>query len=444
MKQLLSGWGRTQFVNAKTARPEYLSDLKPLLQKENTSLLAYGCGRSYGDEALNDSGITILMTRLNRLITFDDNTGELVCESGVTLSDIQTTFLPRGFALITSPGTAYITVGGAIANDVHGKNHDRVGSFGAHCLWFDLLLASGEIIRCSRSENQAIFFATIGGLGLTGIITIACIKLQKNPGMVHVQNELISTIPALITRLREVRDSATYSVAWIDLLSKKNFGYSILSTAEPDETKKKCDFKIKHEKLRSTRSKLISVSAHFLNSVTMRCFNRLYYLHAKQTNTFFSQTLMQFLYPLDGIQHWNNLYGKKGFYQFQCVIPEDTAEAGIMAIINTVQNSQKKPYLAVMKTMGHESEGLLSFPLRGITLALDFPNQEGVLSVIEKCEAITLAHQGKIYLAKDACLDKKSFSIMYPQLSEYVAVLNQIDPEKRWQSQLANRLMIRN
>lgn len=434
--KLQSGWGRVVTTRAATMRPEFISDLKSIVKFEKQPMLPYGCGRSYGDVALIEKGINILTTRLNRLISFDANTLELVCESGVTLRDIQTTFLPRKIGLTTSPGTAWVTVGGAIANDVHGKNHDRVGSFGQHVVWFELVLASGEIIRCSRTENQAVFFATMGGLGLTGIITIVCLRLQKQDSAVVVHHEMISDLATLLSRLQAVRETSAYSVAWLDMAaSLTNKGCNILSTAEPDSTVLE---------LRSFHShRLPSFCSHFLNNVSMRCFNRFYYYRAKQQQKSFFQSLPEFLYPLDAVENWNCLYGKKGFYQFQCVIPDDAANAGITKIINTVSVSQHMPYLAVLKTLGKEGEGLLSFPMRGFTLALDFPNKKNILTLLNQLEVITLAHHGRIYLAKDASLSAEHFALMYPKLKEFQEVLNKIDPEQRWESMLSKRLNIR-
>lgn len=430
----ISGWGRTDVAKTSVYRPEWISELLSDTGQRASPSLAYGCGRSYGDEALNKNGSTIITTRLNHFISFDREQCELVCESGVTVHDIQYTFLPKGFALVTSPGTAFVTVGGAIANDIHGKNHDRVGSFSQHVIGFDLLLASGELIYCSRSQNAAIFFATIGGLGLTGIITTVRLKLQKHLLAVIVRNELTPSISMLMTRLRNAREESTYSVAWIDLC-KKNFGRGILSTGEPNET---------HLALSEQHDyRIPSVASIFLNRFSMGCFNRLYYLRAEKKEKSFLQSLPTFLYPLDVVQNWNRLYGQRGFYQFQCVIPDHDAEAGIINILNVVRASSYVCYLAVLKTLGSSGEGLLSFSLRGFTLALDFPNQKNIVSFLHRLSDLTVNYQGRVYLAKDACLRPDHVVAMYPHLPEFRAVLNHIDPNKQWQSELAKRLQIR-
>ncbi|OGT44056.1 MAG: hypothetical protein A3F13_02295 [Gammaproteobacteria bacterium RIFCSPHIGHO2_12_FULL_40_19] len=435
--KIQAGWGRVITAKAPMMRPEFIADLQPIVQYAKQSILAYGCGRSYGDVALTAGGTSVLTTRLNRFISFDTNTLELVCEAGVTLRDIQTTFLPRKIGLITSPGTAWVTVGGAIANDVHGKNHESKGSFGQHVVWFELLLASGKIIRCSRTENQSVFFATIGGLGLTGIITIACLQLQKQTIAVLTHHEMIPDLTTMLLRLQAVRETSTYSAAWLDMISSaKKSGRGILSTAEPDSVV------LELQPLRSRQ--LPNFYSHFLNNVSMRCFNHLYYHHAAHRKKSFTQSLPEFLYPLDALENWNHLYGKKGFYQFQCVIPDNAANAGITEIVNVVRASSHLPYLAVLKTLGDESGGLLSFPIRGFTLALDFPNQKNILSLLNQLETITVAHQGRTYLAKDASLSADNFALMYPKLKEFREILNKIDPEHRWESLLSKRLQIRN
>lgn len=432
--ELLSGWGRSIIEKTTVIRPEFIADLSTI-NCDSQSMIARGCGRSYGDAAFNPNGLTLLTTRFNRFIAFDESTAELTCESGVTLREIQQIFIPRGYALITSPGTADVTVGGAIANDVHGKNHDRVGSFGNHIIWIELLLSNSEIIRCSEKDNSILFFATIGGLGLTGIITRVCLRLQKHPMSVLVKNEMIPDTNTFLSRLRAVRETATYSVAWLDLSSNKYFGRGVLSTAEPCST---------HKRIRQ-RARIVvpSLSHLFLNDSTIRLHNQWHYFHAAYTEKECVESLMNYLYPLDGIQNWNALYGKRGFYQFQCVIPDNAADDGIHAIVKTILKSAEKPYLTVLKTFGSEGRGLLSFPLRGFTLAMDFPNKQNTLTLLHQLEDITVAHQGRIYFAKDACMRAKYVEIMYPKINAFRDVLKQYDPAHHWESRLSKRLGIR-
>lgn len=432
----LSGWGRLNAVSTKTYRPEYPDDIRSIVTTDVDTYIAYGCGRSYGDEALNPKGNTILTTRMDRLLSFNSEDAQLVCEGGVTLQVIQQIFLPKGYVLVTSPGTSYVTVGGAIANDVHGKNHDRVGSFGNHVLWIDLQLASGDIVRCSRELNTNYFFATIGGMGLTGIVLRACLQLQKHPMAVLVSNEEMADLGACLTRLRAIRDTATYSVGWLNLAAKDSrYGSGILSIGEPAQSKiDSCD--IKQHRIPSI------VFPALLNRYSIRLYNQWHH-YSEMKKAHRMESLMHFLYPLDAIANWNVLYGKRGFYQFQCVIPELSAIAGIMELCEAVKKSEFVPYLAVIKTLGSEGVGLMSFATRGFTLALDFPNQTGILNLLSTLESITLSHQGRVYLAKDACLNRESFIKMYPKLPRFREVLNELDPYQRWQSSLSTRLNIR-
>lgn len=435
--QTLSGWGHVTRVRAQTVRPEYSAELPEIIRSHATSYIAYGCGRSYGDAALNDSGITICMTRCNHLLSFDSDNMTLICESGVTLRDIQETFLPKGFSLVTSPGTGLVTVGGAIANDVHGKNQDCVGSFGYHVHWFDLLLASGEIVRCSRDENDVLFYATIGGLGLTGIITIACIQLQRHSMMVQVRNEVIDSIEAFIDRLQALQGKVTYSVGWIDTTARDaQLGRGILSTAEPDST----------GVISVNTATRYAVPSFFPSSVlnpwSIRVFNHMRFNREKKRRVF-SQHLLQFLYPLDALQDWYRLYGRRGFYQFQCVLPHAQAKAGMRALLEAVEKSSQVAYLGVIKSFGKEGLGLLSFPMQGVTLALDFPNRANTVTLLNILAALTVEHQGRVYLAKDACLSAENVSVMYPRLAAFQQVLAVVDPNHCWQSIMAKRLGIK-
>ena len=232
----LTGWGRTSRAQVAACRPERASAaLRTLEAKYEHGILAYGKGRSYGDAPLNDGGNILLTERLNRMVSFDPSDGTLVCEAGVTFDDLLTAFLPRGFLPPTSPGTAFATIGGAVANDIHGKNHDRVGSFGDHVLWLDLILPSGELVRVSPTERPDLFAATIGGVGLTGVILAVCFRLKPVPsGSVVVREERMPDLDSFIAGLGAARESANYSVGWIDGLARgAEMGRGILETAEP-------------------------------------------------------------------------------------------------------------------------------------------------------------------------------------------------------------------
>lgn len=430
----LSGWGRTIVEKNNVLQPAYLSDF-PSACLNAQSVIARGCGKSYGDESWNANGQTILTTHLNHFVAFDATSVLLTCESGVTLREIQQVFLPRGYALITSPGTADITVGGAIANDVHGKNQDQVGSFGDHIVWMEVLLSTGEVMLCSRDENPLLFLATVGGLGLTGVILRVCLRLQKHPMGVLVKDEIITNLDAFLARFRMVRKTATYSVAWLDLFSRKHFCHGVLSTAEPEQAS------IAFSPIKS--KKLPPLSDLFLQDFTIGLHNRWHYFYHSIKKKESVQPLMQYLYPLDGIQNWNTLYGKRGFYQFQCVLPDHASDNGLREIIALISKSKQKPYLTVLKTFGRDGSGLMSFPMRGFTLAMDFPNKKDTIRLLHQLEDITVAHQGRLYFAKDACMRSEHLESMYPNISAFRDALVKYDAVHRWESRLSKRVGIR-
>ncbi|EWY36367.1 FAD-linked oxidase [Skermanella stibiiresistens SB22] len=438
-KMTLTGWGRTRRAEVDACRPERGQTAIGLLKgRYDRGILAHGLGRSYGDAPLNDGGNILLTERLNRMVSFDPSDGTLVCEAGVTFDDLLTAFLPRGFLPPTSPGTAFATIGGAIANDVHGKNHDRVGSFGDHVLWLDLILPTGEMARVSPTERPELFAATIGGVGLTGVILHACFRLRRVfSGSVDVRERRMPDLDAFMASLSEARETAGYSVGWIDGMARGgDMGRGILETAETAAT----DAPAKPSKARAVP---IDLPGFTLNPLSINLFNQAYYRRVSAEGRTRTMPIRQFLYPLDAIHHWNRIYGKRGFHQFQAVIPDAEAVAGMRKLLEAISEARAGSFLAVLKTLGGEGRGLLSFPTRGYTLALDFPRRDGVEDLMARLTAIALDHGGRIYLAKDAVLDAASFARMYPKLGDFRHVLDGIDPDRRIQSDLSRRLDIR-
>ena len=403
-------------------------------------LIAFGAGRSYGDAALNDRGRVILTRRLDRLLDFDPATGLLTAEPGVTFADILHTFLPRGWVAPATPGTAFATLGGAIANDIHGKNHDRAGSFGDHLEWVDLLLPSGEIARASPRERPQLFAATIGGLGLTGVIVALAVRLMRTPSpLVRLTERRVADLDAFLSALQEARATSTYSVGWIDGLARgRELGRGVIELAEPAE-----GAPATLPPWRRPRPVPIDLPGFTLNPVTVGLFNHAYRRRVPVGGRDHLVPYDRFLYPLDSLDRWNRIYGRRGFYQFQCVIPDARGPAGLRRLLEEISTARSASFLAVLKTLGGEGRGLLSFPLRGYTLALDFPRRGGVEDLMGRLERITLDHGGRIYLAKDAVLSAAGFRAMYPRLGEFQAVLNAVDPDGRLNSDMARRLRIR-
>ena len=436
----LTGWGRTSGGAMTACRPERVSELRERVREgpADGGRIAYGAGRAYGDAALNSQGRVILTRRLNRMLAFDGDSGLLEAEPGVTFNDLLAVFLRRGWLVPATPGTAFATLGGAVANDIHGKNHDRVGSFGDHLAWIDLMLPSGEIVRTTDSERPELFRATIAGLGLTGVIVGIGLRLMRVPSSaVRVRERRCRDLDAFLAALAEVRQRATYSVGWIDGLAKgRELGRGLLEEAEPAS-----------EAVPDTpqRARRVPMDApgSLLNPITIGLFNAAYYRRVPVGGRERIVPYRRFLYPLDAISDWNRIYGRGGFFQFQCVLPDASAPRAIRLLLEEIAGSGRASFLAVLKTLGAEGRGYLSFPMRGYTLALDFPRRGGVEDVLRRLERLTLDHGGRIYLAKDAVLSPEGFRAMYPKLPEFQAVLDAIDPEQRLNSDMARRLKIR-
>ncbi|MBI3447104.1 MAG: FAD-binding oxidoreductase, partial [Magnetospirillum sp.] len=377
--------------------------------------------------------------RLNRFVEFDAETGRLVAEAGVTFNDLLDVFLPLGWMAPVTPGTAFVTLGGALANDVHGKNHDGDGSFGQHVEWFDLLTASGESLRVSPASHPDLFRATLGGMGLTGIVTALCLTLRKVPSATFaVTEERAPDLDGLMDLLAGARQTASHSVAWIDALARgKSLGRGVVETGRisPDQAKSPSQ--------RRSLALPMDLPSLAMSAPLVAAFNHAYYHRIPEGGRRRLADSRSFLYPLDAISGWNRLYGKRGFHQFQCVIPEAAAPQAMRLLLETIAAARAASFLAVLKTLGEEGAGFLSFPMRGWSLALDFPARSGVVDLLARLEAITIDHGGRIYLAKDSVMAPASLDRMYPRLERLRRVLAQIDPHGHWQSDMARRLMIR-
>lgn len=435
----LAGWGRSSWADMTACRPERTREAVEALEANGEGgIIAYAGGRSYGDAALNDGGRTVLTARLDRILEFDPPSGQIVCEPGVSFGDLLRTLVPRGFMAPVNPGTGFATIGGALANDVHGKNHDRAGSFGNHVEWFDLALPSGEVARISEDTNPRLFAATIGGLGLTGIVLAICFRMVRVPSpAVRVSERRMPNLDAFIEGLEEARNNCTYSVGWIDALSSgRNLGRGILESADSANEGPPLA-------QGSQRRVPMNFPPWVMNPLTIATFNELYYRRIPRAGRERVRPLDQFFYPLDSLRDWNRLYGKRGFYQFQCVLPEAQGRAGLLSLLEEIIERRSASFLAVLKTLGGEGRGYLSFPMRGYTLALDFPRRQGVDELLLRLEKITLDHGGRVYLAKDATLSAEGFAAMYPKLPAFREVLNEIDPKGKMTSNLARRLRIR-
>lgn len=405
----ISGWGRYPIISAQTTSFERLSDLTRTLN-DPTPRIVHACGRSYGDSALNDH--VLLTRRWNRLKAFDSQTGLFTCESGVTLAEIIESFLPRGWFLPITPGTKFISVGGALASDVHGKNHHQAGCFSSCVQAFDLCLPDGKIITCSESQNQDLFRATCGGMGLTGVITQVTLALTRIPSSFVDQTIIKSKNLSETLDLFERHAHEPFSVAWIDCLAKgEQLGKSLLMVGHfssqggyplprPGKISIPCDF-----------------PSFALNRFTVGLFNALYYDRIFKQKIHNRVHLESFFYPLDGILEWNRMYGKSGFTQYQLVLPKAHGLKGLAAILKRISDSGKGSFLAVLKLFGPQNKNFLSFPMEGYTLALDFKIEPDLFPLLEELDRIVLEHGGRIYLTKDVRMSAATFHQSYPNIS---------------------------
>jgi FAD/FMN-containing dehydrogenase len=441
---VLTGWGRYPLSEADIYRPEKIAELQAVVAANSASLIPRGAGRAYGDAALNDKNRVVDIQRLNRMLSFDETTGLLRCEAGVTLAEIIDVFLPRGFFPPVTPGTRFVTLGGSIAADVHGKNHHRDSSLASHLTYFDLMLASGEIRRCSREENPDLFWATVGGMGLTGVIIELELRLRSVQSA-YLKGELIraGNIDAAIEAFERTDSEYGYSVAWIDCASSNaSLGRSVLTVgnfATLDELPKKVAQNPLTIARRPSPIVPFDLPGFALNPLTVKAFNSLYYaLHRERPGpTFFDWD--SFFYPLDSIRNWNRIYGKRGFVQYQCVWPLAESRAGLVEVLEAIARSRRASFLAVLKKFGAQ-DGMLSFPMPGYTLALDFPVTSGLHEFLNTLDQMVLKRGGRVYLAKDARMRPETFRAMYPNLPQWQAAKAVADPDNHFSSSLARRL----
>jgi FAD/FMN-containing dehydrogenase len=402
--------------------------------------IARGNGRSYGDASLN-AAATIDVRRLDHLIAFDPATGLLTCEGGVLLAEVIDAMLPRGWFPPVTPGTKLVTIGGMIASDVHGKNHHGAGSFCDHVEWIDLAVGGGEALRCSPGEHADLFAATCGGMGLTGVILCACFRLLKVESAAVRQRTIRA--PTLAHAFEHFEESLdwTYSVGWIDCLaSGRELGRSAILLGEHARA----------EELPATRQAPLAwtpprarrVPLDFppmtLTRTSVRLFNRVYYAAQRPGDAIVE--FDPYFYPLDAIHNWNRIYGRRGFVQYQCVLPLAASEAGMTRLLTEISARGQASFLAVLKRMGPQSFGLLSFPMEGYTLALDFPVNPSNLALLDRLDAITAEHGGRVYLAKDARTSARAFAAGYPRLNEFRTVRARYGLDHRFSSLLSRRL----
>lgn len=441
VRRTVSGWGRYPAASTDLYRPERAAAIEELVRGLG-SVIPRGLGRSYGDAAVNGAGATVLCERLNRFLDFDPATGVLECEGGVTVEEVLAHFVPRGFFPPVTPGTKFVTLGGALACDVHGKNHHHEGAISRHVLDFHLVVPSGERLRCSREENPELFWATLGGMGLTGFISQLRLRLRPMESeYVLVDYDRAPHLDRALRLFDETDDRYAYSVAWIDCSARGgSLGRSVLMRGNPAPAST--------ARNGSSPRRGLGVPADLpgfvLNPLTIRAFNSVYYHRHPKRAREVPVHFEPFFYPLDSIRDWNRIYGRRGFVQYQFVLPHEGGREGLIRVLDAVLASGFGSFLAVLKRFGGDGPGrMLSFPSPGYTLALDFPYRgPDLLRLLDRLDEVVIEHGGRVYLAKDARLRPEAFRAMYPELPRWLGVKRRVDPENRFSSDLSRRLEI--
>lgn len=433
------GWGRYPVQQCTSWRPEKASGL--LLAEP---MIARGQGRSYGDAALNENGNIVLTERVNRFLEFDPEVGRLRAEAGVTLAEVIDVCLPHGWFLPVTPGTRFVSLGGCLAADVHGKNHHFDGAFSAFVESFTLMLADGSVLDCSREDNADVFRASVGGMGLTGIIRDITLRLKPvDSAYIRARHIRAEDLEQAFIALSEDNREHEYTVAWIDCLARgRRLGRSVVMHgrhASRDEAPNAVN--ALDRKPKKNYSLPLDFPSWVLNPVSISMFNAIYYRREGGKQRSFISDIDNYFYPLDAIHHWNRMYGKRGFVQYQCVFPVQGAFEGIKQTLEHLAGSRRSSFLAVLKRLGPEGDGLLSFPMEGFTLALDLPLRgKDLFAMLDQLDELVISAGGRVYLAKDARLGREAFSAMYPQLDQWRAIKQKIDPEIRFTSSMARRL----
>lgn len=441
MQKRLSNWGNYPVITSEENAFTQEDQLKRYVAAHK-GIIARGNGRCYGDASLGKNNVSML--RYDKVLAFDVQQGILDVQAGVTLDQLLEIIVPKGWFLPVTPGTKYITVGGAVASDVHGKNHHVDGTFSNHVIDMDVLLADGTVMTCGPDRHTDLFQATAGGMGLTGIITRVKFTLKKISTAYIRQSQFKAANLDEVLRLFDEYKHYTYSMAWIDCLQKgDSFGRSILIVGEhatPEELnaqQRKAPLTI------PPKRKLVvpfNLPSFVLNKLTVKAFNALYYAKNYKKEMHKVIPFEPFFYPLDAILHWNRGYGKAGFVQYQFVLSLDQKE-GLVAIMKRISEKGWGSFLTVLKVFGPQ-DSLISFPMEGYTLAMDFPVRKGLFEFLDELDEIVLQYGGRLYLSKDARMQQQIFWKSYPNAQVFADIVKQYNPEARFESLQSARLLL--
>ena len=430
---ILGGWGRYPRVDCPVAKMRNAEDARAAVEA-GRSVIARGNGRAYGDAALNRTRV-LSMLPCDHIAGFDAATGRITCEAGLLLADLIAFALPRGFFPPVSPGTKFVTIGGMIAADVHGKNHHRYGTFGRHVESLTLLTADGAVCRCSRDAKPDLFAATLGGMGLTGVILNATFRLMPVESGA-IRQEILRAAHLEETMAFSEASETTYAVAWIDCLARgRGAGRGLVYRSDHATAAEAARFRAR---TRRERRLPFDLPDWALNAWSVRAFNTLYYRCHKPGTAIVA--LDSHFYPLDAVLDWNRAYGKRGLSQYQCVLPQASSRAALALLMDRVAQSGRGSPLAVLKLFGPEGEGLLSFPMKGYTVTFDFPVDAATLALMVELDAIVADHGGRLYLAKDARTGAAMMRKGYRHLDRFLELREAVDPGRKFASLQSERL----
>lgn len=441
-KKTLHGWGRAPVATCSAWRPEKQRHVQNIITNHDEGLIARGLGRSYGDAALQTSGV-LCTDRLNHFIALDTQRGTVKAQAGLSLADVMANTIPKGWLPPVIPGTRHVTLGGCFASNVHGKNHFREGEFADHVTSIKLTKANGETVECSPDTYPDLFWATAGGMGMTGIIEEVTLKLKPlASASLSSMAYKVGSLSDMIAAFEHYKATADYMVGWIDHRAKgAQIGRGVFEAANhmlPADGGEPLE---KYESPKTRLTVPFYAPSFLLNSITMGLYNKWHFRNYSTERNAHQIDLNSFFHPLDNIGDWYKLYGKRGFYQYQCLIPETSASAGVLQeILELIHDHGLFSFLAVLK-YHREGNGLLTFSKQGYSLALDFPNTHRVRAFLPVLDELVAEHKGRVYLAKDALLSASMFNRMYgEQAQQWREVIQEADPDSRLTSLMSQRL----
>lgn len=439
----VSNWGNYPKREVNVYEFEDVESLRKIVTGTN-NVIARGNGRCYGDSSLAPNIISSL--KYNKFLSFDTDRGLIRCQSGVILSDLLDVIVPKGWFLPVTPGTKLITVGGAIASDVHGKSQHKAGNFSDHLLDLELMLADGRIVKCSKAENADLFWTTCGGMGLTGVILNATIALIPIETAYFKQQSIKAQNLNELMDLFEESEQWPYSVAWIDCMTGgKNMGRGILMRGDharlsdlTDESQRRQPLKLKPKPKLSVP---ITFPGFVLNSLVMRLFNEVVFRKQRTRQVDSVVDYNTFFYPLDFVDNWNRIYGPEGLTQYQFILPKENSRRGMYEILKRITASGRVSFLAVLKLYGKQ-HSYLPFAMEGYSLALDFPIRPGLFEFLDELDQIVLAYGGRLYLTKDARMSQEMFKQSYPNVETFIDNVRHIDENQKFRSFQSDRIGI--